>query len=40
MPKVHGDHFTDSAPVTDWKVAIAHAVKMGIGTDQYELIEI
>ena len=40
MPKVHGDHFKDSAPVTDWKVAIDHAVKMGIGTDQYELIEI
>lgn len=40
MPKVHGDHFKDSAPVTDWKVAIRHAVKIGLGTDQYELIEI
>ena len=40
MPKVHGDHFKDSAPVTDWKVAIDHAVKIGLGTDQYELIEI
>ena len=40
MPKVHGDHFTDSAPATNWKVAIEHAVKLGIGTDQYELIEI
>ncbi len=40
MPKVHGDHFKDSAPVTDWTVAIKHAVKIGLGTDQYELIEI
>lgn len=40
MPKVHGDHFKDSAPITDWKVAIAHAVKIGLGTDEYELIEI
>ena len=40
MPKVHGDHFKDSAPATDWTVGIRHAVKMGIGTDQYELIEI
>ena len=40
MPKVHGDHFKDSAPATDWKAAIDHAIKMGIGTNQYELIEI
>ena len=39
MPKVHGDHFKDSAPTTDWTVAIKHAVKIGLGTDQYELIE-
>lgn len=40
MPKEHGDHFTDSAPSTNWKSAIEHGVKIGIGTDQYELIEI
>lgn len=40
MPKVHGDHFKDSAPVTDWTVGIRHAVKIGLGTDEYELIEI
>ena len=40
MPKIHGDHFTDSAPATDWRVGIRHGVKIGLGTDQYELIEI
>ena len=40
MPKVHGDHFKDSAPTTDWKVALNHAVKLGLGTTEYELIEI
>lgn len=40
MPHVHGDHFTDSAPTTNWKVAIEHSVKLGIGNDEYELIEI
>ena len=40
MPKIHGDHFIDSAPSTDWRVGIKHAVKIGLGTDQYELIEI
>ena len=40
MPKIHGDHFIDSAPSTDWRVGIRHAVKIGLGTDQYELIEI
>lgn len=40
MPKVHGDHFKDSAPATDWRVGIDHGIKIGLGTDQYELIEI
>lgn len=40
MPHVHNDHFIDSAPTTDWHSQIEHAVKMGIGTDQYELIRI
>ena len=30
----------DSAPQTNWKSCIAHAVKIGIGSDEYELIEI
>lgn len=40
MPHVHGDHFCDSAPTTNWKVCIEHAEKIGIGTADYELIEI
>ena len=40
MPHTHGDHFCDSAPTTNWKVCIEHAKKIGIGTDEYELIEI
>ena len=40
MPHTHGDHFIDSAPDTDWHTMISHAVKIGLGTDQYELIKI
>ena len=36
----HHDHFTDIGPATNWHSAIEHAVKLGIGTDQYELIEV
>ncbi|KPU45619.1 anaerobic sulfite reductase subunit C [Oxobacter pfennigii] len=36
----HHDHFTNLAPDTDWKVAIDHAVKLGIGSKEYELITI
>jgi uncharacterized protein len=36
----HHDHFTDVAPDTDWKVAIDHAVKLGLGSKEYELITI
>lgn len=34
------DHFGTVAPNTNWKVAIAHAKKLGIGNDAYELIEV
>lgn len=40
MPHVHHDHFIDSAPVTNWKSSIEHAVKIGIGNAEYEMIEI
>ena len=40
MPHTHHDHFTNSAPETNWKVGIEHAVKMGLGSNSYELIEI
>ena len=39
-PHVHHDHFTDTHPETNWKSAIDHAVKLGIGSKEYELIEI
>lgn len=31
------DHFHMTHPDTEWKSCIAHAVKIGLGTDQYEL---
>jgi len=37
---VHHDHFMDTNPNTNWHSAIEHAIKLGIGTDQYELIEV
>ena len=39
-PHVHHDHFTDTHPETNWMSAIEHAEKLGIGTREYELIEI
>ncbi|MCI1965989.1 MAG: DUF362 domain-containing protein [Oscillospiraceae bacterium] len=36
----HHDHFTDVHPTTDWKVQIDHAVKLGLGSREYELIKI
>ncbi|MBP3917888.1 MAG: DUF362 domain-containing protein [Clostridia bacterium] len=40
MPHTHGDHFTDSAPTTNWRACVEHAEKIGIGTQKYELIKI
>jgi len=34
------DHFVMVHPDTEWRSCIAHAVKIGLGTDQYELIKI
>ena len=34
------DHFHMTHPDTEWKSCISHAVKIGLGTDQYELITI
>lgn len=36
----HHDHFTDVSPDTDWRVLIDHAVKLGLGSREYELINI
>ena len=39
--KVEGkDNLHINHPDTDWESAIEHSVKIGIGKDQYELIEI
>lgn len=34
------DHFHMTHPDTEWRVGIDHAVKIGLGTDQYDLIRI
>lgn len=34
------DYFKMVHPDTEWKSCIAHAVKIGLGTDQYELVRI
>lgn len=34
------DHFSDTSPDTDWRVCIEHAVKLGLGNKEYELIEV
>jgi uncharacterized Fe-S center protein len=36
----HHDHFTDVTPETNWMVTLDHAVKMGLGSKEYELIEV
>lgn len=36
----NGEYFTDLAPKSDWVACLEHAEKLGIGTRQYELIEI
>lgn len=41
--ETHGeghDHFHMTHPDTEWKSCIAHAVKIGLGSSEYELIEI
>lgn len=36
----HGDHFTDTHPTTNWRVGLEHAEKLGVGTREYELIQV
>ncbi len=36
----HHDHFTTVSPNTQWRSVIDHSITMGIGTDQYEIIEV
>ena len=37
---IHHDHFKDAHPETNWMSCIDHAVKLGLGSKEYELIEI
>lgn len=37
---IHHDHFTNVTPETNWQVGIDSAVRMGLGSREYELIEI
>ncbi len=34
----HKDHFKVMHPTTNWEVCLTHAKKMGIGTDEYEMV--
>lgn len=34
------DHFHMAHPDTEWRIGIRHAVKIGLGTDEYDLIRI
>ena len=40
VPHTHNDHFVDIHPNTNWKAAIKHAEKLGMGTHVYELIKV
>ena len=35
----HHDHFTNSTPESEWRSCLAHAEKIGLGSREYELIE-
>lgn len=39
-PHTHQDHFTDTHPETNWRVCVERAEEMGLGTSNYELIEV
>lgn len=40
MPRDYHDHFTNTHPVTNWRVQIDHGEKIGLGSASYELVEI
>lgn len=39
-PQDRHDHFTDMHPDTNWKSCIEHAVKIGLGSSDYELVTV
>ncbi|MCL1809908.1 MAG: DUF362 domain-containing protein [Clostridiales bacterium] len=36
----HGDHFTNIHPSTDWRRQLEHATKIGLGSEEYELVTV
>lgn len=36
----HHDHFTNSTPESEWETCLEHAVKIGLGSREYELITV
>lgn len=36
----HHDHFTNTTPESEWETCLAHAVELGIGSREYDLIEV
>ena len=36
----HHDHFVNTTPESEWETCLAHAEKIGIGSREYELIEV
>ena len=35
----HHDHFLDANPNSEWRACLEHGEKIGLGTREYELIE-
>ncbi|NLB90840.1 MAG: DUF362 domain-containing protein, partial [Clostridiales bacterium] len=40
MPHDHQDHFHNNHPSTDWTSQLTHGEKLGLGTENYKLIEV
>lgn len=36
----HHDHFTNTTPESEWETCLAHAQEIGLGSREYELIEV
>ena len=36
----HHDHFTNTTPESEWETCLAHAEKIGLGSREYELVEV
>lgn len=36
----HHDHFTNSSPDSEWRSCLEHAARIGLGSREYELVEI